>query len=120
MEGVNTRAKYLPVRICGNVYWSRSYLKLHNIRNILRMICENYLLEEIEEELTAHFNENDITIRALQILFEKREIAAKGIYEFIDDVIEHTLTQTRLTDEKTWFGILENTYRTFKYIIENE
>ena len=119
MERENRRTNYLPIKV-GGTYYSRSYLKLNNIRNVLKMIYENYSFEAIKAAIDSSFSQNDIIRRAFQAIFEKKEIAAEGIYEFIDSIIEHTETQTRLTDEITWSKILDNAYRSLVNIIKHE
>ena len=130
MEGIKTYQKGL-IKIYDNVYCCKSFLLLHNFRNILIMIDDSYSFEEIEEETKHLFgdiipkheitrnNESKLKYLLYNILNncyrykENKKIIKKYFVsswlEDIEDMTEKGLKMWEcddITDEKSYDSIL--------------
>ena len=120
------------VNVYDNVYWCKSFLLLHNFKNILSMIDDGYTFEEIEEE-TKHlfgditpkhgiFDNNEGRLKYLlyNILnncyhYKENKKIIKNYFvsswlEDIEDMTELGLKMWKcdITDEESYHSILNN------------
>ena len=114
MKGVKTNQKDL-INVYGDTYWSKSYLKLHNLRNILTMIYDGYDSEEIEEEMNINFKKNKGLKKIIYGIFSKSydykdgekvfdKSYVKKCLRFINKYIEDGIKESKddLTNNEIW------------------
>ena len=101
------------------VWWSKSCLKIHNLRNVLKHISENCLFEDLEDDLDFNFKEDPKIIKIVKIIYTRKD--RDEYYKLVKNYVEEEIDEekTDLKDENRWCELLNNILSMFEAFVNH-